>query len=138
MKLIKFFIMAVVGFGCWGYQGLYYKGDEYKNTYFNLRTKEMHFGVPITSDFFIFQNYFDDASRYKEAAPTVTIKVPKNTIVTSIILPDTTLNSFKNEEVYLGIVRIKDLKELYRYQINKSDWLDTAKYMISGTIAPYQ
>jgi hypothetical protein len=114
--------------GCHGYDGLYYKGDEYRDTYINLKTKTLHFGVSIKEKFFVMLT-----------GDTIgmTVYIKPSSPVKSFKLPDVMYEYGKNKEVEYRVIQSKGIKQLYSYTLSKSDWLDS-NTIKRGSISPFQ
>lgn len=125
--LIGIFLSSFLS-SCIGYRGPYYDGDEYKDTYIDLKTKTLYFGVPIRSDFFVMLtgDTIGMAVYMKVGSP-----------IKSFRLPEVMYEYGKYKEIEYRVVQSKSVEKLYSYRIGKSDWLDSNKTK-RGVIYPFQ
>lgn len=102
--------------------------NEYKNTFIDLKAQTMHFGIPINTDFQVWLRC-DSFSMNVDVKP-----IPS---VTMYQLPGIVFNYSKNKKAEYNVYQSYPFKELFRFKLTESDWLDSSGTK-AGMIAPYR
>jgi hypothetical protein len=104
-----------------------YEGEN-KNTFIDLKTQTIHFGISINSNYEVWL-------RCDSLAMNVRLK--PITSVTMYQIPDIIFNYSKNKKAVFNVYQSFPFKELFRFKFNESDWLDSNGKK-AGMIAPYR